>query len=142
MHSYYALTYVCVGSCMCRAQARVQATVGVGTVLIWDFGVAYTRGGGSGSRAAPPPAELPIPPNPHPPANPHPPPQLRPPPPPPRKFWQIAGGGGCRIRTGCGRPPGPSMGPEIQNHGGPLGCSLFVVLGPYCTKHSRFWFTV
>ena len=26
--------------------ARVQATVGVGTVLIWDFGVAYTRGGG------------------------------------------------------------------------------------------------
>ena len=26
--------------------ALVQATVGVGTVLIWDFGVAYTRGGG------------------------------------------------------------------------------------------------
>ena len=26
--------------------ARVQATVGVGTVLIWDIGVAYTRGGG------------------------------------------------------------------------------------------------
>ena len=26
--------------------ARVQATVGVGTVLIWDFGVAYTKGGG------------------------------------------------------------------------------------------------
>ena len=25
---------------------RVQATVGVGTVLIWDFCVAYTRGGG------------------------------------------------------------------------------------------------
>ena len=24
----------------------VQATVGVGTVLIWDFGVAYRRGGG------------------------------------------------------------------------------------------------
>ena len=24
----------------------VQATVGVGTVLIWDFCVAYTRGGG------------------------------------------------------------------------------------------------
>ena len=41
MHSYYALIYVCVGSCMCRMQA-----VGVGTVLIWDFGVAYTRGGG------------------------------------------------------------------------------------------------
>ena len=32
---------------MLRASyARVQATVGVGTVLIWDFGVAYTRGGG------------------------------------------------------------------------------------------------
>ena len=47
MHSYYALTYVCVGSYMCRARsyARVQATVGIGTVLIWDFGVAYTRGG-------------------------------------------------------------------------------------------------
>ena len=28
--------------------ACVQATVGVGTVLIWDFGVAYTRGGGGG----------------------------------------------------------------------------------------------
>ena len=26
--------------------AHVQATVGVGTVLIWYFGVAYTRGGG------------------------------------------------------------------------------------------------
>ena len=26
--------------------ARVQATLGVGTVLIWDFGVAYTKGGG------------------------------------------------------------------------------------------------
>ena len=24
----------------------VQATVGIGTVLIWDFGVAFTRGGG------------------------------------------------------------------------------------------------
>ena len=33
---------------MSRASyARVQATVGVGTVLIWDFGVAYTRGGGT-----------------------------------------------------------------------------------------------
>ena len=33
---------------MSRASyARVQATVGAGTVLIWDFGVAYTRGGGS-----------------------------------------------------------------------------------------------
>ena len=32
---------------MSRASyARVQATVGVGTVLIWDFGIAYTRGGG------------------------------------------------------------------------------------------------
>ena len=32
---------------MLRASyAHVQATVGVGTVLIWDFGVAYTRGGG------------------------------------------------------------------------------------------------
>ena len=32
---------------MLRASyARVHATVGVGTVLIWDFGVAYTRGGG------------------------------------------------------------------------------------------------
>ena len=31
---------------MSRASyARVQATVGVGTVLIWDFGVAYARGG-------------------------------------------------------------------------------------------------
>ena len=47
---------------MCRSlhvlrasYARVQATVGVGTVLIWDFGVAYTRGGGAGytKRAAP-----------------------------------------------------------------------------------------
>ena len=28
--------------------ARVQATIGVGTVLIWYFGVAYTRGGGGG----------------------------------------------------------------------------------------------
>ena len=27
----------------------VQATVGVGTVLIWDFCVAYTRGGGTQS---------------------------------------------------------------------------------------------
>ena len=26
----------------------VQATVGVGTALIWDFCVAYTRGGGGG----------------------------------------------------------------------------------------------
>ena len=41
--------------------------------------------GSSGSRAAPSsPAELPIPPHPDPPAE----------PPPPRKFWQIAGGGG------------------------------------------------
>ena len=48
MHSYYALIYLCVGSCICRASyARVQATLGVGTVLIWDFGVAYTRGGGA-----------------------------------------------------------------------------------------------
>ena len=32
---------------MSRASyARVQATVGVATVSIWDFGVAYTRGGG------------------------------------------------------------------------------------------------
>ena len=38
MHSYDALTYY----------TRVQATVGVGTVLIWDFGVAYTGGGGGG----------------------------------------------------------------------------------------------
>ena len=30
----------------CISSALVQATVRVGTVLIWDFGVAYTRGGG------------------------------------------------------------------------------------------------
>ena len=30
----------------CVSYALVQATVGVGTVLIWDFGVAYTKGGG------------------------------------------------------------------------------------------------
>ena len=37
----------CVSVVVCVASyARVQATVGVGTVLIWDFGVAYTRGGG------------------------------------------------------------------------------------------------
>ena len=33
---------------MSRASyARVQATVGVGTVLIWYFGIAYTRDGGT-----------------------------------------------------------------------------------------------
>ena len=32
----------------------VQATVGVGTVLIWDFCVAYTRGGGYFLRAVVP----------------------------------------------------------------------------------------
>ena len=32
--------------------ARVQATVGVGTVLIWDIGVAYTRGGGTIKKGA------------------------------------------------------------------------------------------
>ena len=37
------LVVVCVGA----NYARVQATVGVGTVLIWDFGVAYTGGGGT-----------------------------------------------------------------------------------------------
>ena len=37
-----ALVVVCVA---CKP-ALVQATVGVGTVLIWDLGVAYTRGGG------------------------------------------------------------------------------------------------
>ena len=43
--------------CVCRwlyvsraSYARVQATVGVGTVLIWYFGVAYTRWGGGYSR--------------------------------------------------------------------------------------------
>ena len=51
VHSYYALIYVCVGGCMClyvsrASYAHVQATVGVGTVLIWYFGVAYTRGEG------------------------------------------------------------------------------------------------
>ena len=46
--------------------------------------------GSSGSRAAPPPAELPIPPHPHPPADPPPPP--RPNCPPPARNWQIAGG--------------------------------------------------
>ena len=46
--------------------------------------------GSSGSRAPPPPAELPIPPPPHLPPT-HPPrPNC---PPPRRKFWQIAGGG-------------------------------------------------
>ena len=42
--------------------ARVQAGVGVGTVLIWDFGVAYTRGGGYGHNAqnfTPPPPSSP-----------------------------------------------------------------------------------
>ena len=33
----------------------VQATVGVGTVLIWDFCVAYTRGGGVPLSACPRP---------------------------------------------------------------------------------------
>ena len=35
-----------VGSCMCCVQGMpcVQAAVGVGTVLIRDFGIAYTRG--------------------------------------------------------------------------------------------------
>ena len=48
VHSYYVLTYVCVGS---RASsARVQATVGVGT----DFGLAYTGGGGGGGRCVEP----------------------------------------------------------------------------------------
>ena len=51
MHSYYALTYVCVGSCRCHAQATsVPKLVGVGTVLIWDFGVAYTGGGGGAQK--------------------------------------------------------------------------------------------
>ena len=37
---------------MSRASyARVQATVGVGTVLIWDFCVARTKGGGSGQHS-------------------------------------------------------------------------------------------
>ena len=31
---------------LCVSHALVQTTVGVGTVLIWDFGVAYTKGGG------------------------------------------------------------------------------------------------
>ena len=44
---------------MSRASyARVQATVGVGTVLIWDFGVAYTNGGGYHYHYPPP---LPLP---------------------------------------------------------------------------------
>ena len=41
-----SLACVSVVACVARSYARVQATVGVGTVLIWDFGVAYTRGGG------------------------------------------------------------------------------------------------
>ena len=39
---------VLVVVCVARKLRLCQATVGVGTVLIWDFGVAYTRGGGGG----------------------------------------------------------------------------------------------
>ena len=47
VHSYHALTSVCVGQLyMLRtSHAPVQATVGVGTSLIWAFCVAITRGG-------------------------------------------------------------------------------------------------
>ena len=38
-------THTC-GTNVMMQLVRVQATVGVGTVLIWYFGVAYTRGGG------------------------------------------------------------------------------------------------
>ena len=51
VHPYHARAHVCVGSCMCFAQAtplsKLQwATVSVGTVIIPYIGVAYTRGGG------------------------------------------------------------------------------------------------
>ena len=46
VHSYHAHAHVCASSCMCCAQATpLQATVGVGTVIIPYIGVAYTRGG-------------------------------------------------------------------------------------------------
>ena len=51
-------------ACVCRqlyvlriSQALVQATVGVGTVIIVYIGVAYTRGGGYMACSKPPPGE-------------------------------------------------------------------------------------
>ena len=45
-HWYIAIWFFDVPPPPCISYALVQATVGVGTVLIWDIGVAYTRGGG------------------------------------------------------------------------------------------------
>ena len=49
---YLLRAYVCrwgriagLSTALQISYALVQATVGVGTVLIWDFGIAYTRGG-------------------------------------------------------------------------------------------------
>ena len=51
---------MCAGSCMCRAQATPLSKLqkGVGTVLIWDFCVARTGGGGSSSAQCPDSLEL------------------------------------------------------------------------------------
>ena len=49
VHSYYARAHVCRQLYVLRAShALVQATVGVGTVLIVYLGVANTGGGGGG----------------------------------------------------------------------------------------------
>ena len=45
-HTARSLTCVLVVVCVARNLRLCPATVGVGTVLIWDFCVACTKGGG------------------------------------------------------------------------------------------------